>query len=109
MDQVLPLMGTGLMWFGLLLSPIFSVFMMRMVLLFDRKFKLAGDGLEVFTYSYMATIIGFVHYQNIQLIMLYFSCRILPLWIVYKLLIIFKLKESRRKCYKHEKKPVLFY
>ena len=82
-DQVMPLLGNGLMYFGYLLSPVFNIIMINVVIQLDLNYKKANNGFAVYASTYAAAMIAFCHYQNLQLIMLYFTCRVLPLWLVY--------------------------
>lgn len=82
-DQVMPLIGNGLMYFGYILSPVFSIMMIRVVFWCDRKYRNSKDVFSIFVWSFTSAMLAFCHYQNLQLIMLYVSCRILPLAIVY--------------------------
>ena len=82
-DQIMPLIGNGLMYFGYVFSPIFSIIMLRVVFWCDEKYRSSNDVFSVFIWSYASTLLTFCHFNNLQLIMLYFSCRILPLVLVY--------------------------
>lgn len=83
-DQVLPLLGNGLMYFGYLFSPILLLLTIKLFVFIERKYMYESNILGIYVYSYSSIQLAFCHYQNIQLIMLYLSCRILPLWLVYK-------------------------
>lgn len=83
-DQVFPLVGNGLMYFGYLLSPIFSILTIKVLLVTERKYRNETSIFGAYVFSYIAIQLAFSHYQNIQLIMLYLTCRILPIWLVYK-------------------------
>lgn len=93
-DQVLPLMGNGIMYFGYVLSPVLSVGMLALLKKFEMKFRSTNNLLGLYFWSYSAAIVGFVHYQNVQLIMLYLTCRILPLALVYLFVSKFSLKRE---------------
>ena len=83
-DQVLPLVGNGLMYFGYFLSPALLILTIKIVLIADRKYRYETNILGVYVFSYISIQLSFCHYQNIQLIMLYLTCRILPIWLIYK-------------------------
>lgn len=92
-DQVMPLMGNGLLYFGIFLAPIFNVLVIKLILIFDTAYLKSNNIMMVLTLSFASSIMGFIHYQHIQLIMLYLTCRILPLFLICYVFSKFKIKE----------------
>ena len=84
-DQVLPLVGNGLFYFGYPLSPILIFLTVGLLLKIDELYLKESNPLGIYVYSYAAVQIAFCHYQNVQLIFLYLTCMIAPIWLLYKL------------------------
>lgn len=84
-DQVFPLVGNGLMYFGYLFSPILSFLSIKLLMEAEKKYRFSTNLFGVYVFSYISIQLAFCHYQNIQLIMLYLTCRILPIYLIYRI------------------------
>ncbi len=84
-DQPIPLVGNGLFYFGYYLSPILSFAVVWILLKADEYYIKEKSPLGIYIYAYIAIQLAFCHYQNVQLIFLYLTCMIAPIWIVFKL------------------------
>lgn len=83
-DQVLPLVGNGLFYFGPLLSPILVFFSVKLLFKAEELYQRETNPLGIYVYAYVAIQLAFCHYQNVQLIFLYLTCMIAPIWIIFK-------------------------
>lgn len=83
-DQVLPLVGNGLFYFGPLLSPILVFFSVKLLFKAEELYQKESNPLGIYVYAYVAIQLAFCHYQNVQLIFLYLTCMIAPIWIIFK-------------------------
>ena len=82
-DQVMPMIGNGMMAFGIAFSPILTMCNLLLVTRMDSYYVKCNDAFAAFTIAFAVSCIAFVHYQSVQLNMLYWSCRIMPIFLIY--------------------------
>lgn len=91
-SAIVPAIGQGLFYFGMVLSVIPELVFLWMMSKFDIKARNANNIMEVFFYSYFAVRFGYTYYQNISILISFLLGTVITLTVLLKIFSNFKLR-----------------
>ena len=80
-DQILPLVGQSVIYFGYILTPLFSIISVILVRHFDYRY-LKSSSLSMYMYAFIAVWLGIVTILNFTVCMSWFYCIIIPTFLL---------------------------
>lgn len=84
-DQILPMIGQGFLYFGFILSPVFSVIILLCLMYFDSKILKTDNFFMLYIYVYIALKYGLFMMSNFTNLISFLTNNFLILFLLFKL------------------------
>ncbi|XOW48510.1 hypothetical protein QYF31_08935 [Staphylococcus haemolyticus] len=81
-DQILPLLGQGYLYFGAILSPIFSIIVLLVVMLLDKNIHNSNSVFTLYVYAYLCLKFSLFFMSNATILLSFFTNFFLVLLVI---------------------------